>query len=95
MKCPFLCGDDVYTDSHDSPYKGLRWFVRCNNGDCGAIGPWGGTQKEAESKWNDAFATRNRNGLPVLQTGGFVASDVELTAARLEKKLRLQRSGIK
>ena len=82
MKCVF-CDSEAYSDSWNK-----QWFVRCNDGKCGAIGPWGKTQREAESKWNAASAGKPRSGLKAVETGGFVVGDVVAAAERLEKKTR-------
>lgn len=88
MKCGF-CGSDAFADTWNK-----QWFVRCQNGNCGAIGPWGKTQREAETRWSGAFAAKSRNGLSPGLTGKLDV-DAGTAAERLGRKLTLRRFGIK
>lgn len=89
MKCVF-CASEAYSDSWSN-----QWFVRCNDGKCGAIGPWGKTQKEAESRWNAAFVGVNRKSLTLAKTSISAAQGAGPAAERLAKATMLRMSGIK
>ena len=77
MKCVF-CDSEAYSDSWNK-----QWFVRCNDGKCGAIGPWGKTQKEAESRWKNVHVDANLKSLTSVKTPTSDAQGAGSAAERL------------